>query len=220
MLTQNPGDTMTTRTTEEVELSDPSTCPEPTRPRTGDPSGEKMVLSDNEQDDALDALTYIQAPTRDPLEIHGWDYSTTMENLATDQCSMWMNKEGAKVLAYRAYRGRLDNIEDLAKLRNNIKSALGTNTSPVVAVSVPKNGKSRKDTPPFCTLIKGITQEQAQELVTRVRATTGGEGLWKRVFTCWEHFRLWQKVLPMFLPDTFHSHFKCNLNICIQCDQQ
>ena len=36
---------------------------------------------------------------------------------------------------------------------------------------------------------------------------TGGEGLWKRVFTCWEHFRLCHKVLPMFRPDTFHSHF-------------
>ena len=49
---------------------------------------------------------------------------------------------------------------------------------------------------------------------------TGGEGLWKRVFTCWEHFSLWQKVPPMLPPDTFHSHFKCNLNICIQCDCQ
>ena len=27
---------------------------------------------------------------------------------------------------------------------------------------------------------------------------TGGEGLWKQVFTCWEHFRLCHKVLPMF----------------------
>ena len=27
---------------------------------------------------------------------------------------------------------------------------------------------------------------------------TGGKGLWKQVFTCWEHCRLWQKVLPMF----------------------
>ena len=26
---------------------------------------------------------------------------------------------------------------------------------------------------------------------------TGGEGLWKQVFTCWEHFSLWQKVPPM-----------------------
>ena len=49
---------------------------------------------------------------------------------------------------------------------------------------------------------------------------TGGEGLWKQVFTCWEHFRLWQKVLPMFWPDTFHSHFKCNLNMCLQCNHQ
>ena len=44
---------------------------------------------------------------------------------------------------------------------------------------------------------------------------TGGEGLWKQVFTCWEHFRLCHKVLPMFQPDTFHSHLKCNLNICL-----
>ena len=160
---------MTTRTTEEAELSDPSTCPEPTRPRTDDPNSEKMILSDSEQDDALDALTYVRAPTRDPLEVHGWDHSTTMENLATDQCNMWMNEEGAKVLAYKAYGGRLDDIEDLTKLRNDIKSTLGANTKPVVAVPVPKIRKSKKDSPPFCTLVKGITQEQAQELVTKVR---------------------------------------------------
>ena len=49
---------------------------------------------------------------------------------------------------------------------------------------------------------------------------TGGKGLWKWVFTCWEHFRLCHKVLPMFRPDTFHSHLKCNLNICLPCDHQ
>ena len=54
--------------------------------------------------------------------------------------------------------------------------------------------------------------------LTYLRDHTGGEGLWKWAFTCWEHCRLWQKVLPMFLPDTFHSHFTCNLNICLQCD--
>ena len=62
-LTWNQGDTMPTCTAEEAELSDPSTCPKPTRPRTGDSNSEKTVLSDNEQDDALDALTYIRAPT-------------------------------------------------------------------------------------------------------------------------------------------------------------
>ena len=38
-------------------------------------------------------------------------------------------------------------------------------------------------------------------------ANTGGKGLWKQVFTCWEHCRLWQNVPPIFPPDTFHSHF-------------
>ena len=66
----------------------------------------------------------------------------------------------------------------------------------------------------------GIVENNTAIVKDRVRilGDTGGEGLWKRVFTCWEHFRLWQKVLPMFLPDTFHSHFKCNVNICFQCD--
>ena len=50
---------MTTHTTEEAKLSDPSTYPEPTQPRTDDPNGEEMILSDSEQDNTLDALTYI-----------------------------------------------------------------------------------------------------------------------------------------------------------------
>ena len=160
---------MTTRTVEEAELSDPSTCPEPTRPRTED---EKMSLSDSKQDDALDALTYIRVPTRDPLEIHRWDQSTTMENLAADQVKMWLDEQGAKVLAYRAYGGKLDKADDLAKLRKDIRSTLGADTNPVVAVSVPKVEKNKKDTPPFCTLIKGITPEQVQELLAKVGEAT------------------------------------------------
>ena len=160
---------MTTCTAEEAELSDPSTCPEPTRPRTDDPSNERASLSDSEQGDALDALTYIRAPSRDPLEIHGWDQSTTMENLSRAQGDMWMNEEGAKILAYRAYGGKINDIDDLAKLRNDIKSTLGINTNPIVAVPIPETGRTKKDTPPFCTLVKGITPEQARELVTRVR---------------------------------------------------
>ena len=160
---------MTTRTAEEAELSDPSTCPEHTRPRTDDPSNGRTSLSDSKQGDALDALTYIRAPSRDPLEIHGWDQSTTMENLSRAQGDMWMNEEGAKILAYRAYGGKINDIDDLAKLRNDIKSTLGINTNPIVAVPIPEIGKTKKDTPPFCTLVKGITPEQARELVTRVR---------------------------------------------------
>ena len=65
-------------------------------------------------------------------------------------------------------------------------------------------------------VIVGRIHEMMQESVVNGLGPipdTGGEGLWKRAFTCWEHFSLWQKVPPMFLPDTFHSHSKCNLNI-------
>ena len=55
---------------------------------------------------------------------------------------------------------------------------------------------------------------------TPIPVHTGGKRLWKPVFTCWVHFSLWQKVLPMLPPDTFHSHFKCNCNMCLQCDWQ
>ena len=107
---------MTTRTAEEAELSDPSTCPKPTQLRTGNPSNERMSLSDSKQGDALDTLTYIRIPTCDPLEIHGWDQSTTMENLSKAQSNMWINEEGAKVLTYRAYGGKINDIDNLAKL--------------------------------------------------------------------------------------------------------
>ena len=36
----------------------------------------------------------------------------------------WINEKYAKVLAYRAYGGRIDERDDLAKLRDNIKSTL------------------------------------------------------------------------------------------------
>ena len=60
---------------------------------------------------------------------------------------------------------------------------------------------------------RGVDQGRAGDVEEPVVHFTGGEGLWKQAFTCWEHFRLCHKVLPMFQPDTFHSHFKCNLNI-------
>ena len=75
----------------------------------------------------------------------------------------------------------------------------------VIASSIPPLGSSPQ-------LLRLLVEDSTVGVGATV---TGGEGLWKQVFTCWEHFRLCHKVLPMFQPDTFHSHFKCNLNICI-----
>ena len=76
--------------------------------------------------------------------------------------------------------------------------------------SAVKKGKRPEHTSTETVLRRSRRQ---RTLTERGRYDTGGEGLWKRVFTCWVHFSLWQKVLPMLPPDTFHSHFKCNLNI-------
>ena len=46
---------------------------------------------------------------------------------------------------------------------------------------------------------------------------TGGEGLWKQVITWWEHCGIRCNVLNLFLPDTFCSNSKCNLNMFLQC---
>ena len=46
---------------------------------------------------------------------------------------------------------------------------------------------------------------------------TGGEGLWKPVITWWEHCGIRCDLLDLFPLNTFCSHFKCNLNMCLRC---
>ena len=46
---------------------------------------------------------------------------------------------------------------------------------------------------------------------------TGGKGLWKQVITWWEHCGIRCNVINLFPLDTFCSHFKCNLNMCLRC---
>ena len=166
---------MTIRTAEEAELSDPSSPRDPIRPRTENANKEDTTTSpaDNEQDDALDALTYLRAPSGDPLEIHGWDEVTTLGHLNAALRAMWVNERGAKVLAYKAYGEKIDDRDGLAKLRDDIKTALGLAELPTVAPPISETGKSKKDAPPFCALVKGISPEAAQELINRVS-------------TCWQ----------------------------------
>jgi len=45
---------------------------------------------------------------------------------------------------------------------------------------------------------------------------TGGEGLWKWVGTCQEHWRDRTHFPGMFPPDTFHVHFECNCNMYLR----
>jgi len=59
-------------------------------------------------DNALDILNYVPRPMLDPLHIHGWDAYTTMDNLSSFQVTSWNNETSAKVLAYKAYGGRID----------------------------------------------------------------------------------------------------------------
>ena len=93
---------------------------------------------------------------------------TIMENLSSKQISTWTNKKDAKVLAYRAYGGKISVAEDLAKLRSDIKSSLNTTHNPIVAAPTPENRRDKKDSPPFCMLVKGISTENARELIARV----------------------------------------------------
>ena len=78
---------MTVRTAEEAELSDPSTRRNPIWPRTDDDNdgGNSTSTPEDNHNNALDALTYIRVPARGPLEIHGWDPTTTIGHLNADQ---------------------------------------------------------------------------------------------------------------------------------------
>ena len=115
---------MAIRTAEEAELSD--TAPDPVRLKKSDTSDLEEPLSplEEEADSALDALTYVFAPKKDPLEIHGWDAISTLDNINPIQCTLWTTVQGAKVLAYKAYRGRISEPEEVAQLRDGIKRML------------------------------------------------------------------------------------------------
>ena len=121
--------------------------------------------------DAYDVLHYLPIPPLDPLHIHGWDTASKAGNQNRSQVARWDDKTGAKILAYKAYGGRLDNSEDISRLREIIKSSVGTEALPTVAPPIPILEGGKKDDPPLCALVKDILPEKAQELLDKARLT-------------------------------------------------
>ena len=66
------------------------------------------------QEQELDALTYIPVPPIDQLCVQGWDSHSTFKNLNLAQKSIWDSEKAAKLLAYKAYRGRIEGCEEIA----------------------------------------------------------------------------------------------------------
>jgi hypothetical protein len=128
---------------------------------TGDPM--QGVATD---DHLADALTYVDIPTPHPLDIHGWHSDIALGNLNQSQRAMWIDAENPKVLAYRAYGGRIEDRSDVLKARDVIKSALDLEKHPIVAIPVP-DPTTKRDAH-LCALIRDIPREKAEELIRRV----------------------------------------------------
>ena len=158
---------MTTRTADEADLSLSDSEREAMRPRinlnlaieTPAPAG---------PGDELDILNFIPVPPPDPLQIHGWDKHSTMDNLSTFQINAWNKDSGPKLLTYKAYGGKIDDHSELSKLRDIITLALEPENSPTVAPPSPEHDRGKRDANPLCTFVKDILPEQVQDLLSRV----------------------------------------------------
>ena len=84
----------------------------------------------------------------------------------------WRVEQGAKVLVYRAYEGRIDDKEEVTKLHKMIKLTLNPESNPKVAIPILEEARGRRDAPPFCMLVKGITEEEAKQLITKMSHIT------------------------------------------------
>ena len=119
---------------------------------------------------ALDILTYVHLPHPDPLQIHGWDTIKALENLSPRQINLWTGVDSPKVLIYKAHGGKFkkDCGEETLQIRELIKGFLKTTTKPIIAIPVPASDGGKKEDPPFCALVRGLSQEQSDELVKKV----------------------------------------------------
>lgn len=166
---------MPTRTAEEAGL--PDTAPTPLRQRSIAPNSkapndhpENMEMDTSmvmQPEPTLVALKDVPPTPLDPLNVHGWDYLSIFENLSPVQRNLWEMVEGSKVLAYRAYGGRISGLDDVSQISDSIKAALGLQAPPVVAPPTPAMGKQKRDSPPYCALVSGISAETAETLVER-----------------------------------------------------
>jgi hypothetical protein len=148
---------MPTRTADDAGLPGGPTDRDAIRPRTDD----HPVDDDYELDAAnlaanLDILNHVPPPPLDPLQIHGWDTLKALENVNLAQATIWTNMTQAKVWAYRAYGGKLENTEEVILARELIKSALGLEQNPAVGPPVAETISGRKDFPPHCALVSTI----------------------------------------------------------------
>lgn len=162
---------MTIRTADKAELPNEREDRDATRPRTEDTLNSNTATVTTKDDGikkALDILTYIPHPPLDPIQIQGWDTIKALENISEAQRNIWMNAMEAKVLTYKAYGGRIDNREDIIKVRELIRKSLKITTGPMVSPPAPEVNLGKKDTLPFCTLVRGILPEKAQELIEKV----------------------------------------------------
>ena len=165
----------TTRSAEEADLIEDHGDQSTTYPKTdnnpamNNPSPTPVPPA---QEQELDALTYIPVPPIDQLCVQGWDSHSTFKNLNLAQKSIWDSKKAAKLLAYKAYRGRIEGCEEIAALHELIKNTLETTKVPIIAAPIPEIVKGRRDAAPVCTLIKGITPGEAETLINKVKPQT------------------------------------------------
>jgi len=115
----------------------------------------------------LDAFTYVKAIKINHLDIHAWDTTSILENINPVQRNMWINAQGTKVLAYKAYGGYVSDQEEVAILRKGIKEALGLSDHPIVAPPTPAVHRSKREAAPLCAMISGLTQEKAKALIAK-----------------------------------------------------
>ena len=164
---------MTTRSADEAELPNEREDRDATRPRTEDtPNGNTApVITRDEGMKALDILTYIRHPPLNPIQIQGWDAIKALENISEAQRNIWTDATEAKVLTYKAYRGKIEDREDIIKVRELIRKSLKITTNPTISPPAPKVNLGKKDTFPFCALVRGISPEKVQELIEKVCPT-------------------------------------------------
>ena len=141
------------------------------RPKLGD--GLPLSHTETPQEDVsiedatIDSLAIVDLPDPDPFDLHGWTPETIFENVEKSQRKLWIADPDPKVLAYKAYGGRIESIDDILKIGDIIKTALSLSEPPAIAPPIPESLITRKDAPPYCALITGISLTTAEELISR-----------------------------------------------------
>ena len=75
-----------------------------------------------------------------------------------------MAEPGDKVLAYKAYGGKIEDRDEVIKLGDILKTKLNLHNNPTVATPVPAT-KNKKHLPPLCALIGRIPPQKAHFLL-------------------------------------------------------